>query len=78
MKKQHSSRLSEPAILALKEEMTRRVEVGAIPSVSAPHESESSGSKEKGGNLFRSLLRVHLLDLERTLDGNITSQHLVI
>ena len=29
-------------------------------------------------NLFRGLLRVHLLDLERTLDGNIPSKRLTM
>ena len=31
---------NEPAVLSLKEEMMRRLEVGAIPVESAPHESE--------------------------------------
>ena len=60
---------NEPAILSLKEEMMRRLEVGAIPVESAPHESESNGSVENGVKLFKGMLRVHLLALERKLRG---------
>ena len=43
-----------------------------------PHESESNGSVENGVKLFKGMLRVHLLALERKLKGNIPSQHPVM
>ena len=55
--------------------MMRSVEVGVFPVDSAPHESESSGSVEKGVKFFKGTLPVHLLALERKLNGNIPSQH---
>ena len=58
----------EPAILSLKEEMMRRVEVGAIPVESAP---------ENEAKLFKGMLRARLLALECKLK-NILGQHSVV
>ena len=69
---------SEPVILSFREEMMRRLEVGAIPVESASHESESNGSVENGVKLCQGMLRVHSLALERKLKGNIPSQHPVM
>ena len=66
---------NEPAVLSLKEEMMMRLEVGVIPVESACNESESIGSVENGMKLFKGMLWVHLLALERKLNGNIPSQH---
>ena len=56
----------------------RRMEVSAIPVESSPHESESNGSVDNGVKLFKGMLWVHMLALERKLKGNIPSQHPVM
>ena len=66
---------NEPAVLSLKEEMMMRLEVGVIPVESARNEPESNSSAENGVKLFKGMLWVHLLALERKLNGNIPSQH---
>ena len=63
---------NEPAILSLKEEMMRRLESGAIPVESASHDL-GNGSVEICLKIFKGLLRVHVLALERKLYGNIPS-----
>ena len=69
---------NEPAILALKEEIMKNLDTGAIPVESPPRESESNGAAENGVKLFKGLLRVHLMALERKIGGQIPTKHPVM
>ena len=66
---------NEPALKALREEVTRKLENGIIPVAPPVKESQSNGAIENGVKVFKGLLRVHLLALERKMDGYIPSAH---
>jgi hypothetical protein len=68
---------NEPALKALRAEVMQKLG-GAIPASPPVKESESNGCMENGVKLFKGLLRVHLLALERKLEGHIPSAHPVM
>jgi hypothetical protein len=65
----------EPAILALKSAVARQLPEGTLMVESAATESESNGCIESGVKLFKGMLRVHLLALEKKAGGRFPSQH---
>jgi hypothetical protein len=66
---------NEAALLALRDEVIRLLGQQAVPVAPPANESESSGAVENGVKIFKGLLRVHLMALERKLDGYIPSAH---
>ena len=56
---------SEPALISLREELLSRLPEGAIPVEPPTHESQSNGAIESGVKLFKGLLRVLLLAVEK-------------
>ena len=64
-----------PALKALRVEVIKKLEHGAIPSAPPVKESESNGAVENGVKLFKGVLRVHLMALERKIEGYIPSSH---
>jgi hypothetical protein len=68
----------EPAILALKEAIARKLPEGTISVESAAGESESNGSIENGVKLMKGMLRVHLLALEKKVGGRFPSTHPIV
>jgi len=66
---------NEPALKALREAVMERLTDGAIPVDPPARESESSGSVENGVKLFKGMLRVLLVALERKIEGHIPSSH---
>jgi hypothetical protein len=66
---------NEKSLKALRDEVLRLLGQQAVPVVPPTHESESNGAVENGVKLFKGLLRVHLMALERKLDGKIPSDH---
>jgi hypothetical protein len=68
----------EPAILALKEAIARRLPDGAVTLESAPTESESNGAVENAVKLVKGMIRVHLLALERKVGGRFPGTHPVL
>jgi hypothetical protein len=68
----------EPAILALKEAIARKLPEGTISVESAATESESNGTIENGVKLMKGMMRVHLLALERKVGGRFPSTHPVV
>jgi hypothetical protein len=68
----------EPAILALKEAIARRLPEGAVTLESAPTESESNGAVENAVKLVKGMVRVHLLALEQKVGGRFPSTHPIL
>ena len=66
---------NEPALKALRDEVIKLLGQQAIPVAPPAKESESNGAVENGVKLFKGLLRVHLMALERKIDGFIPSAH---
>ena len=64
---------NEPALKALREEVTKKLDDGVIPVEPPVKESQSNASVENAVKLFKGMLRVHLLALERKIDGHIPS-----
>eukprot|EP00974_Lingulodinium_polyedra_P048493 4656929-Lingulodinium_polyedra.AAC.1 len=52
---------NEPALKALRSEVMRKLDAGAIPEEPPAGESQSNGGVESAVKLFKGLLRVHLL-----------------
>ena len=69
---------NENALKALRTEVIRKLADGALAAGPPPKESESHGVIENGVKLFKGMLRVHLLALERKIDGHIPSMHPVM
>ena len=69
---------NEHALTALRTEVIQRLPKGAIPSEPPTRESQSNGAVENGVKLFKGMLRVHLLALEKKLEGHIPSSHPVM
>ena len=68
----------EPAAKALKEEVLKRMPGGGFASQPVAHEHESNGTIENGVKLFKGLFRVHLIALEKKIDGHIPIDHPII
>jgi hypothetical protein len=69
----------EPAILALKAKLTEHVsEDGALAVEPPPNGSQSTGRVENAVKLFKGVIRVHLLALERKTEACFPSLHRVI
>ena len=66
---------NEPALKSLREEVIKKLELGAIPVAPPAKESESNGAMENGVKFFKGMLRVHLMALERKINGYIPSAH---
>ena len=69
---------NELALTSLRDAVIQQLEHGAIPAGPPVHESESNGAIENGVKLFKGLLRVHLLALEKKIEGFIPSDHPVM
>jgi hypothetical protein len=66
---------NEASLKSLREEVIRLLGQQSVPIAPPANESESSGAVENGVKLFKGLLRVHLMALERKIDGHIPSAH---
>ena len=69
---------NEPALKALKDEVIKKLEHGVIPVAPPVKELQSNGAVENGVKLFKGMLKVHLLALERKIEGYIPSAHPVM
>ena len=58
---------SENAVMALKGEVSRRLDGGGFPVHPAAHEHESNGGVENSVKIFNGLFRVHFLALEQKI-----------
>ena len=66
---------NEPALEALREAVMEKTTEGALPVDPPVKESESSGSIGNVVKLYKGMLRVLLMALERKLEGHIPSAH---
>jgi hypothetical protein len=66
---------NEPALQALRDEVIQLLGQQAVPQAPPANESESNGAVENGVKIFKGLLRVHLMALERKIEGYIPSAH---
>ena len=66
---------NEPAILALRTLVLAKLKIKALEEEPQLHESQSNGAVESGVKLAKSLLRVHLLALQRKLGHRVPSKH---
>ena len=69
---------NEPALKALRDEVITKLPHGVIPVAPPARESQSNGAVENGVKLFKGVLRVHLMALERKIGGYIPSAHPVM
>ncbi len=65
----------EPALTALRDAITKALPDGATPVKTPVGESASNGGMEGGVRIFKALLRVHLLALERLIARRVPSAH---
>jgi hypothetical protein len=68
----------EPALTALRNAIAKGLPQGATPIKTPVGESASNGVMENGVSLFKAILRVHLLALERRIGGRFPSTHPVL
>ena len=68
----------EPALVALKDAITKALPEGATPVKTPVGESASNGGMEDGVRIFKVLLRVHLAALERRIGAKFPSNHPVL
>ena len=66
---------NERALVALRKEVISRLGCDVIPVKPPEGESQSNGGVENGVKLFKGVLRVHLLALEKKLEAHIPSAH---
>jgi len=66
---------NEPALLDLREHVMSRIPNAAVPIKPPKGESQSNGMIEAGVKIVKGMLRVHLLALERKLEGKVPTHH---
>ena len=66
---------NEAALVALKEAVMQKLGAETIPVEPPAGESESNGAVENGGKLFKGIIRVHVMALERKIGGSVPSKH---
>ena len=66
---------NEAGILALHSLVQGKLAIPAFEVEPQPHESQSNGVVENGVELFKGLLRVHILALERKLGHHVPCKH---
>ena len=54
---------NEPALISLRDEVIKKLDVQAVPETPPQAESQSNGCKENGVKLLKGVLRVHLFAL---------------
>ena len=63
---------------ALREQVSRRVDVGGLAAQPVAHKHEPNGSVENGVKIFKGLFRVHLIALKKKISSHIPIDHPIL